>query len=60
MANNGFIFGGYDSTIVSIDTIRQKTDLSLYFHTGDKYLIGETVINKSGKSIEEINNQTYF
>jgi len=57
LADNGFIFGGYDSTIVSIDTIRQKTDLNIYFHTGDKYSLGETVINKTGISIEEINNQ---
>jgi outer membrane protein insertion porin family len=56
LANNGYIFGGYDSTIVSIDTIRQKADLSVYFHTKDKYTIGETVINKTGKSIEQINN----
>jgi len=57
LANNGYIFGGYDSTIVTIDTIRQKTDLSIYFHTGDKYAIGETIINKSGLSIEQINNK---
>ncbi|HEX9252099.1 MAG TPA: BamA/TamA family outer membrane protein [Ignavibacteriaceae bacterium] len=56
LANNGYVFGGYDSTVVIIDTIRQKTDLSVYFHTGDKYTISETVINKTGKSIEEINN----
>jgi outer membrane protein assembly factor BamA len=57
LANNGYIFGNYDSTIVTIDTIRQKTDLSIYFHTGDKHTISETVINKSGKSIEQINNK---
>ena len=57
LANNGFVFGGYDSTIVTIDTIRQKTDLSIYFRTGDKHTISETVINKSGKSIEQINNK---
>lgn len=57
LANNGYIFGGYDSTIVTIDTIRQKTDLSIYFHTGDKYAIGETIINKTGLSIEQINNK---
>lgn len=56
LANNGFIFCGYDSTIVSIDTIRQKTDISVFFHTGDKYRIGETVINKRGISINQITN----
>jgi outer membrane protein assembly factor BamA len=57
LANNGFVFGGYDSTIVTIDTIKQKTDLSIYFHTGDKHFIGETVISKTGNSIEAINNK---
>ncbi len=57
LANNGFVFGGYDSTIVTIDTIRQKTDLSIYFRTGDKHTIGETVINKTGISVEAINNK---
>lgn len=57
LANNGYIFGGYDSTVVTIDTIAQKTDLTIYFRTGNKYAIGETVINKSGKSIEQINNK---
>jgi outer membrane protein insertion porin family len=57
LANNGYIFGSYDSTIVLIDTLRQKTDLSIYFSTGKRYTIGETVINKNGKSIEQISNK---
>ena len=57
LANNGYIFGRYDSTVVIIDTIRQKTDLIIHFYSGDKYTIGKTVINKTGISIEEINNK---
>ncbi len=56
LANNGFIFSGYDSTIVSIDTLRQKADLTVFFHTGDKYTVSETVINKTGISIDQISN----
>lgn len=56
LANNGYIFGAYDSTIVFIDTIKQKADLDLYFHSGGKYSIGETVINKTGKSTEQVSN----
>ncbi len=56
LANNGYIFGGYDSTVVLIDTVNLSTDLDLYFHSGDKYAIGETVINKTGQSIEQVSN----
>ncbi|MBK7630890.1 MAG: BamA/TamA family outer membrane protein [Ignavibacteriales bacterium] len=57
LANNGYVFGEYDSTIVMMDTIRQKTDLSIYFHSGDRYTVGESVINKNGKSSEQISNK---
>ena len=57
LANNGYIFGGYDSTIISIDTSSSRTDISIYFSTGDKYSLSETIINKSGKSIQQISNE---
>lgn len=57
LANNGFIFGGYDSTIVVIDTLKQRANLNIYFQAGGKFTIRETVINKSGQSIEQINNK---
>ena len=57
LANNGYVFSGYDSTIVLIDTLKEKTDLSIYFHTGERYTVGESVINKKGKSTEQISNK---
>lgn len=57
LANNGYIFGSYDSTIVSIDTVTDKTNIKMFFNPGDRFTIKETIINKSGKSIEQISNQ---
>lgn len=57
LANNGYIFGSYDSTIVSIDTVIDKTNIKMFFNPGDRYTIKETIINKSGKSIEQISNE---
>lgn len=31
LANNGYIFGSYDSTIISIDTTSSRTDVSVFF-----------------------------
>ncbi len=54
LGNNGYVFAGYDSTIVSIDTVSIRTDVSMYFNTGKKYAISETIINKSGESEKQI------
>lgn len=57
LANNGYIFGSYDSTIISIDTTSSRTDVSVFFSTGEKFYFSETIINKSGKSIQQISNE---
>ncbi len=57
LANNGYVFGGYDSTIVIIDSITNRTNVDVYFSTGDRYSVSETIINKTGKSIDQINNK---
>lgn len=56
LVNNGYLFGRYDSTIVTVDTLRNKADVQIYFTPGDKFTINETVINKTGQSIDQINN----
>jgi outer membrane protein insertion porin family len=55
LVNNGYVLSSYDSTIIKIDTLTFRTDIFIHFETGNKYRISETVINKSGKSIEQIN-----
>ncbi len=57
LANNGYIFGRYDSTIVSIDTLTNRANLNIHFQSGGYYTIRETVINKTGISIDQITNK---
>ncbi len=57
LANNGYVFGGYDSTTIIIDTLTYRTDANIYFHTGNKYTISETIINKTGQSVQQITNE---
>jgi len=56
LVNNGYVFSKYDSTLITIDTVLSKCDVDIYFTPGDKYTISETIINKSGKSIDQIKN----
>ena len=57
LANNGYVFGGYDSTNITIDTLAYRTDVNIHFHTGNKYTISETIINKTGQSVQQITNE---
>lgn len=57
LVNNGYVLSKYDSTIITVDTVTNFSDVDLYFTTGNRYTISETIINKSGKSIEQINNK---
>lgn len=57
LANNGYVAATYDSTIVTIDTVNFRTDISIAFNLGNKFKVSEIIINKSGTSIEQINNQ---
>lgn len=54
LANNGYVLARYDSTLIKIDTLTFRTDINIAFQTGDQYRISETIINKSGVSIDQI------
>lgn len=54
LANNGYVLASYDSTLIKIDTVAFRTDINIAFQTGDQYRISETIINKSGASIDQI------
>lgn len=57
LANNGFVFNSYDSTVIMIDTLTFRADVSLYFFTGSKYRVSELIVNKTGGSIQNITNE---
>lgn len=54
LADNGYLFGDYDSTVVSMDTVILKADIDIYFTLNDIYTISEVRINKSGVSADQI------
>ena len=57
LSNTGYALSNYDSTIVTIDTVNNLTDLELYFHTGDRYSISEIIIYKTGTAVSSISDE---
>lgn len=57
LKNHGFMLAKYDSTIVSIDTINAKTNLTTYFNTGRWYSYNEIKIEKDGESNSEVSDE---
>ena len=46
--NNGYMNAGYDSTLIFIDTLKNKANLHLFFSPGQRFKIGEIVVSKKG------------
>ncbi len=44
----------YDSTVVKIDTLNSKTDITTFFNTGRWYTYGDIKIEKEGESSSQI------
>jgi outer membrane protein insertion porin family len=56
LKNHGFMLAKYDSTIIKIDTIKAKTDLSNYFTRGSYFSYDDIKIEKDGESQSEVSN----
>jgi outer membrane protein assembly factor BamA len=54
LADNGYLFGDYDSTIVIMDTIANRTDIELYFTLNDRYSISDITVKKSGVGADDV------
>jgi len=54
LKNHGFMLARYDSTVVKIDTLNAKTDLTTYFNTGRWYTYDDIKIEKEGESSSQI------
>jgi outer membrane protein insertion porin family len=50
LKNHGFKLASYDSSVVKIDTVRTKTNITTYFNIGRKYTYDDIVIETDGKS----------
>lgn len=54
LKNNGFMLARYDSTVVKIDTVNSKADISTYFNRGRWYTYGDIKIEQDGESSSEV------
>ncbi|MGB5849474.1 MAG: BamA/TamA family outer membrane protein [Ignavibacteriaceae bacterium] len=49
LKNNGYMLATFDSTLILMDTLMNKTDLEIYFTPGNKYIFDEIRVEKSGE-----------
>lgn len=56
LADHGYLFGDYDSTIIMMDTLLQRANIDVYFTLEDLYTISEIRIDKDGIGASEISN----
>lgn len=54
LADNGYLFGDYDSTIVYMDTLKLRTDIDVYFTANNRYSISDVLIEKEGIGASDI------
>ncbi|GMU96407.1 MAG: hypothetical protein D8M51_08245 [Ignavibacteriae bacterium] len=57
LANNGYLFAQYDSTVVLKDSITLAANVNIYLQSGDKYYIDGMKIYKSGVGADEITDE---
>jgi len=46
--NNGYMNAGYDSTLIFIDTLKDKANIHLFFSPGQRYKIADIKVSKKG------------
>lgn len=57
LKNHGFMRASYDSTVVKIDTVKAKANLTNYYNTGRRYTYDEIRIEKDGESSSQVSYQ---
>ena len=57
LKNNGYMLAMFDSTLIIMDTLMNKTDLEIYFTTGDKYLFDEIRVEKNGEGKDLVSDE---
>ncbi len=48
LLDNGYMFAKWDTTIIMIDTVRNKAKVNMYFNTGNRYRIDTVLVQKNG------------
>ncbi|MEE9449631.1 MAG: BamA/TamA family outer membrane protein [Ignavibacteriaceae bacterium] len=53
----GYMLVEFDSTVISIDTIKYKTSMSTYFTSGNRYLFSDVKIEKEGEGKDLVSDE---
>lgn len=56
LRDNGFMLATFDSTIITIDTLKYKANLDIYFTPRNRYSYNKIVIKKSGPGSELVSD----
>jgi outer membrane protein assembly factor BamA len=57
LKNFGYMLVDFDSTVISIDTVKYKTSMSTYFTLGNRYLYSDVKIEKEGEGKDLVSNE---
>jgi outer membrane protein insertion porin family len=57
LKNNGYMLSTFDSTLIVMDTLMNKTELDIYFTTGNKYLFNEIRVEKNGEGKDLVSDE---
>ena len=52
LLNNGYMFAKWDTTIVMVDTVKNKANVDIYFSTGNRYSIDTVLVQKTGEGAD--------
>lgn len=57
LENNGYMLARFDSTVIFVDTISNRTELDIYISSGRRYQIGDIIVEKSGEGNNLVDSQ---
>ena len=57
LLNTGYMIASFDSTLIYLDTLKNKANINVYFTTGKRYTIDSVIIEKSGVGANIVENK---
>ncbi len=57
LENFGYMLVEFDSTVISIDTVKHKTSMNTYFTLGNRYLYSDVKIEKEGEGKDFVSDE---
>ncbi|MCF6270945.1 MAG: BamA/TamA family outer membrane protein [Melioribacteraceae bacterium] len=57
LRNNGYMFASIDSTLIYIDTLKNRIDIDVFIDVGEKYSILDVIVEKSGVGKDEVDDE---